>query len=377
MLPFPIVNHYGNIVPKVDTIKKVLVNYSYDLVYVLKVNGDLYIRGVNSWAVGGITGSSFSTWSLSNTNVDDLWVTQNNCIIKKKDNTYWSCGGLFPFSPNVNGAHYWTERNSLFSVPISKGIKDIQCTTSALYILTNTNELYAMGSNQYGELGLANTTNYTTLQYITNNVYTFSVKDYHLGVIKNDFKYYYSGRNNHYEIGDGTNTAVVGLKLSTAAKNANMRGVLLSGDKAQFLSTSNKIMFTGVSAYGDSGDSNSTYHTYTTITESAALSYPSGATSFIPAYHINKTTMLGSDALYFTGRNLTGSAGLGISTDVSSFTAIPDTIGKANQIKSFNANIFIGAILMTGDKVLLSGRLSSLGGTYTDSNVYVQITDIP
>lgn len=376
MLPFPILNNYGNIIPKVDTIKKVLVNYSFDLIYVLKVNGDLYIRGNNSWAVGGIIGNSFSSWVLSNTNVDDLWVTQQNAIIKKKDNTYWSCGALYPFSPSVSGAHYWTDRSSLFSVPISKKIKDIQCTSAALYILTNTNELYAMGSNRNGELGLSNTTDYTTLQYITNNVYNFSVKDNNLGVIKNDFKYYFCGRNNYYEQGNGVRTGIVGLTLSPATKNSNMRSVLLSGDKAQFLSTSNKIMFTGASAYGDSGDGIVSYHTYTSITEST-VSYPSGVTSFSPAYTTYKTTMLGSDALYFTGRNLTGSAGLGISTDVSTFTAIPDTIGKTSEIKSFNANMYIGVILMKGDILLLSGRLSSLGGTYTDTNVYVKITDIP
>lgn len=99
MLPFPIMNHYGNIVVQ-KKIKK--FDTTYGSLYLLYSDGRLYGRGRNNaYQIGTGDNTTVTEWYLISTEVSDFWIShgaqESPVIIKKNDSTWYICGRGYLF----------------------------------------------------------------------------------------------------------------------------------------------------------------------------------------------------------------------------------------------------------------------------------------
>jgi alpha-tubulin suppressor-like RCC1 family protein len=84
--------------------------------------------------------------------------------------------------------------------------------------VTQSGKLYTWGKNTQGQLGLGNTTSYSTPQYVNNGYQAASISDTHTLAIAADGSLYACGYNQTYALGDGTNnnrTTFIGITAGT------------------------------------------------------------------------------------------------------------------------------------------------------------------
>ena len=94
-------------------------------------------------------------------------------LILKNDGTLLGCGRN---AEGQLGLGDTTNRTTFTQVTTNTdNIKSVCCGYDHTFILKNDNTLWGCGGNQYGQLGLGNTTNRTTITQVTTNADT--IKD--------------------------------------------------------------------------------------------------------------------------------------------------------------------------------------------------------
>lgn len=161
----------------------------------------------------GVTGSSFlDRWVLCPYSVDDFWSSIYCTIIRTKQGELYYSGSNTIFGISAAVAT-WTRCESYFGIISPSSIKDIKITSSAsttnsMLILTDDNQLYGMGMNGAGELGIT-TAPITSPLLIDTNVSSIASSEIrrNFHYIK-DGIYYRCGENSFYNLGTGDNNAI-------------------------------------------------------------------------------------------------------------------------------------------------------------------------
>lgn len=145
MLPFPILNKYGNVVIK-STIQK--LTSSSRNVAVLYTNGHLYMRGANTYNSFGLTGGSRTDWTLCKTDVQDVWCGSTHTVIKLKNGEYW-CSGFYRALGYGSSFSTWTKYDKLHTLLTSTGKDILQVYTGeqGVQVILSDNKLYSIGYN--------------------------------------------------------------------------------------------------------------------------------------------------------------------------------------------------------------------------------------
>ena len=125
-------------------------------------------------------------------------------FILKNDGSVWSCG----YNSNGQlGLNNTTDTNTFTKVTtnINNDVKQIACGYEYTYILKNDGSLWSCGKNNYGQLGLGNTTNKSTFTQVTtninNDVKQIACGTYHIFIIKNDGSVWSCGHNTYGQLG--------------------------------------------------------------------------------------------------------------------------------------------------------------------------------
>ena len=125
-------------------------------------------------------------------------------LILKNDGTLWSCGY------NVYGQlglGDTTNRNTFTQVTTNTNdIKSIYCGDYHSFILKNDGTLWGSGYNGYGQLGLGNTSKKYTFTQVTTNaddIKSVYCGAYHTFILKNDGTLWGCGRNDYGQLGLG------------------------------------------------------------------------------------------------------------------------------------------------------------------------------
>ena len=101
----------------------------------------------------------------------------DHSLILKNDGTLWSCGLN---NCGQLGLGDTTNRTTFSQITTSvDDVKEIYCGRNHTFILKNDDTLWGCGSNNYGQLGLGDTTNRTTFTKITTN--TNDIKSVYCG----------------------------------------------------------------------------------------------------------------------------------------------------------------------------------------------------
>ena len=132
-------------------------------------------------------------------------------IIQKNDGTVWAVGN------NSHGQLFTKNKTSQNTfIDITANISDvaqISCNMYSTLILKNDGTIWGAGHNQYGQMGLNNTTTFQlipTKALNIDNVKQIYCGNYHTFALKNDGTVWAAGYNGHGQLGltDTTNRTI-------------------------------------------------------------------------------------------------------------------------------------------------------------------------
>ena len=293
-----------------------------------------------------------------------------NTITLKEDGTVWATGKNDYGQLGVGDT---TNRNTSVQVKIDENtylenVIKIDVTDNTTIALTKTGEVYAWGKNEFGELGLGDRTyrSYATrVKGINGNGYLENIIDVANGdensyAIDKNGNVYGWGDGNYHQIDDTTTSRTTPTQMSDCT---NAISVSAGECFVEIMQSNSNVVARGYNTYGQLG--------YGDTAEK-----PIGA--YIVGNDINKVSA-GNDStliiredgtVWAAGRNRYGELGLGDTTNRASFTKL--TLEDGTEIKAKYGELNSGVITILGKdgKVYATGyngygQLSN--GTTTNS----------
>ena len=182
--------------------------------FIIKNDDSLWVCGYNSNGQVGLGTSTLThnTFTQVTTNVNNdvkqVICGEYSTFILKTDGSIWSCGdndnGQLGLGDN-------TKRNTFTKVTtnINNDVKQIACGYYYTVIIKNDGSLWTCGFNDYGQLGLGDSTSRTTFTQVTTNISNIKQIDCgygHTFILKNDKSVCASGYNNKGQLGLGDTT---------------------------------------------------------------------------------------------------------------------------------------------------------------------------
>jgi len=214
-------------------------------------------------------------------------------------------------------------------------IADTSASFCRTMFIADDNKVYSVGRNDFGQLGLGNTTDqYTPVEitYFTNNNINITqiVCGYdHSIFLASDSKVYSCGRNELGQLGLGDTTNYDTPQEITSLNGKNIIHIAIGSDRlTMFLASDGKVYSCGLNNYGQLGIGNTTNQ-----------STPQEITYFttndinitMVSCNSNSTIFLASDGkMYGCGRNDYGQLGLVDTTN--KYTPVEITYFTANSI---------------------------------------------
>ena len=293
-----------------------------------------------------------------------------NTITLKEDGTVWATGKNDYGQLGVGDT---TNRNTSVQVKIDentylKNVIKIDVTDDSTIALTKTGEVYAWGKNENGELGVGDKTyrSYATrVKEIDGNGYLENIIDIASGeangyAIDKNGNVYGWGYGGYNQIDDTATSKVYPTKMSDCTDAISVS----AGDCfMMFMQSNANVVARGYNNYGQSGDGNTT-------------SAPSGTRKV--GNDINKicagndsTLIIKEDGTVWTaGRNRYGELGVGDTSNRTTYTKLTLEDGTEIKAKYGELNSSITTILGKDGKVYTTGyngygQLSN--GTTTNS----------
>ena len=219
-------NQYGQLglgdVGNKSTFTQVTTNINNDVkqiscgeyhTFILKNDGSVWSCGYNTWGQLGLNDTTYrNTFTKVTTNINNdvkqIACGYNYTFILKNDGSVWSCGYNEYGQLGLNNT---TNRTTFTQVTtnINNVVKQISCGNAHTFILKNDGSVWSCGYNDQGQLGLNDTTNRTTFTQVTTNINN-DVKQiscgYHTFILKNDGSVWGCGYNNYGQLGLGSTT---------------------------------------------------------------------------------------------------------------------------------------------------------------------------
>lgn len=176
MLPFSIINQYGNIVLQQKFKRTVLDAWG---AAALDTDGNLYAMGINGKYIEPVNGQTFT---LVSTNVKDFAQAGGTVLLLRDDGTLWTNGDR----PNYMGANSGTKWNGYSSIPgtyFDAPVKSIVNCTGSIWswgVITENDTFYLSGQNQV--MGIGSTSGTSIWQNCGTNVKTATMSDNNVGI---------------------------------------------------------------------------------------------------------------------------------------------------------------------------------------------------
>jgi hypothetical protein len=197
-----------------NDVKQIACGHRHTMI--LKNDGSLWACGYNSngeLGLGDTSQRTTPTKITTNVNNDVKQVTcgMDYTFIIKNDGSLWGCG--YNSNGNLGLGTYDSDPHTKFTqvtTNINNDVKDIACGNGHTIIIKNDGSLWGCGRNDYGQVGLNNTTTrITTFTQLTTNVNNdakqVSCGWYHTMVLKNDGSVWTCGWNAHGQLGLSNN----------------------------------------------------------------------------------------------------------------------------------------------------------------------------
>lgn len=315
----------------VGEIKQIACGYNHT--FILKHDGSLYSCGYNisgQLGLGDNTRKTSFTKVTANINNDVKQVAcgSSHTIILKKDGSIWSCGG------NGNGQlglGSKTDKNTFTKVNtnINNDVKQIACGEYHTFIFKNDGSAWCCGLNNYGQLGLNDTTNRSTFTQVNiNNVKQIVCGNYHTIILKNDGSIWSCGYNGSGQLGLGNTANKSTFTKVTTNVNNDVKQIACGQNCTFILKTNGSVWACGYNSYGQLGlgTTDINYNTFTQVTTNINNDVKQIACG---EYH---TVILKNDgSIWSCGRNDKGQLGISGAGNKNTFTQVITNI--SNDVK--------------------------------------------
>jgi alpha-tubulin suppressor-like RCC1 family protein len=155
--------------------------------------------------------------------------------------------------------------------PSEVQFKTIVAGVNHSFALSNNGKVYAAGYNEYGQLGLGDTTDRNTFTKVTSlsgkNITAIFAGDYHSLALSSDGKVYATGQNAYGQLGLGDTTDCNTFTDVTSLSGKTIIAISVGGFHSLALSNDGKIYATGNNYYGQLGlGDNADRKTFTKVT---------------------------------------------------------------------------------------------------------------
>ena len=197
---------FTQITTNTSDVKSIYCGYRYTII--LKNDGTLWGCGHNAYYQLGLGDSSDrNTFTQISTNVYDIksvYCTYRNTFILKNDGTLWGCGNNYKGQLGIGDTTTYSTFTQIYIN--ANNIKSFYCGGENTIILKNDGTLWGCGNNEYGQLGLGDKNNRSTFTKITTNANDIKLVYcgyYHTLILKNDGALLGSGYNGYGQLGLG------------------------------------------------------------------------------------------------------------------------------------------------------------------------------
>ena len=318
---------------------------------------------------------------LDRSNIDLSEIKQIACgyahtFILKNDGSVWACGRNEFGQLGLGNTTTYINTFTQITTNINNDIKQIACCSNQTFILKNDGSVYACGYNASGQLGLGDTTDRTTFTQITtninNDVKQITCGGSHTFILKNDDSLWSCGRNNTGQLGLGDTTQRTTFTQVTTNVNNDVKQVACGSNHTFILKTDSGLWSCGLNGNGQLGtgvDDTNNRNTFTPVTYNINNDVKQIACGS------NYTFILKTDSsLWSCGRNNYGQLSLGDTTDRTTFTQVNIHI-DIKQIACGQCHTFI----LENDGSVWSCGLNEYGQLGTPvvtnyNNVFNQVT---
>ena len=347
--------------------------------FILKNDGSVWSCGYNyngQLGLGDTADRNVFTQVTTNINNDVKQIVcgSHHTFILKNDGTVYSCGNNEYGELGLND----TTNKTVFTqvtTNINNDVKQIACGSQHAFILKNDGSVWACGYNKYGQLGLGDIINKYTFNQITTNINN-DVKQIACGydftfILKNDGSVYSCGRNNYGQLGLGTSIEYyTSFNQATTNINNDAAQIACGFYHTFILKNDGSIWSCGYNAYGQLGLENiNTYYTFTQVTTNINNDVKQIACGMLHTFILKN-----DGSIYSCGYNNKGQLGIGNTTTYNTFTKVTTNINNdVSQIACGYDYTFIlknyGSVYSCGYNY--KGQLG-LGDT-TDTNTFTQV----
>lgn len=368
MLPFPIMNNYGNILPPRGSIKEIKGSgQSGGTLAMLLNNGRLYMTGTNGSGAFGIGSTATQpNWVLVATDVREFDLNDSATIYISTTGKVMGAGSLSTALPSsgIANSTTWVDYSAYFSTAgtISSFKKIyIDAWGYRCFVINGSDTLYGSGSNNYYASGRGSNSGSSTLGAIVNgtNAKHISTAYYASTMIKNDGTVWLCGTNTRYQILSTSNTATRSQFTQVTAPTT-MESSAMSEYLTMFIATNGSVYALGLNNSGEAGIAPGNL-TGITSCNLSGIKYINRTGTI---YH---NTVLGNSTAFSAGDNGGGRLGTGsgaISTGKWTACSIgsivlSDVIGIASTVNS--------TIIYTDKKMYMAGTFANINA---GSNYY-------
>jgi alpha-tubulin suppressor-like RCC1 family protein len=371
-------------------ISQFVLKYNSNII-LLTNNNELWVCGYNGYGqlgLGDTTNRSVFTKvtkpSTMTSNIKDIICGGNHNSLLLENNELWACGQN---SNGQLGLGDTTSRKVFTQVTkpstMTSNVKDIICGGYFSILLLDNNELWACGYNGFGELGLGDNTDRKAFTKVTKpSTMTSNVKDINCGVYYNiilceDNSLWAAGDNNYGQLGlgDTTNRSVFTKVTKPSGMTSNIKDIICGGYFSILLLDNNELWVCGDNDNGQLGLGD--YNNRTTFTKVTKPSTMTSNVKDINCGHYHTVLLTNDNEIWACGYNNFGQLGLGDNTDRKAFTKVTKPSTMTSNIK----DIICGAnhtILLTNDNEIWAcgyNYNSQLGlGDTTNRNIFTKVT---
>ena len=296
---------------------------------ILKNDGTLWGCGRNDYGQLGLNDTkgrtTFTIIGINTNDIKSVYCGYTHTLILKNNGTLWGCGrndyGQLGLGDTSNRNTFTQITNN------ANDIKSVYCGHDYTIILKNDGTLWGCGYNGYSQLGLGDTTDRTIFTQITINV--DNIKSVYCGgnhtiVLKNDDTLWGCGLNDEGQLGLGDkNRRTTFTKIGT--NTSNIKSIYCGYEHTLILKNDGTLWGCGANDYGQLGlgnvPSKSTFIQIITNTDDIKSVYCGYYYTFI---------LKNDGTLWGCGQNIHSQLGLGDTSDRYTFA---QTITNTNNIK--------------------------------------------
>ena len=321
---------------QVDEIKQIACGTNHT--FILKNDGSIWSCGLNHVGQLGLGDTdNRTTFTQVTTNINND-VKEVSCgyyrtFILKNDGSIWSCGNNDRGQLGLGDA---TTRTTFTQVTtnINNDVKLISCGDYHTFIIKNDGSVWSCGYNQYGQLGLGDVGNKSTFTQVTtninNDVKLISCGEYHTFILKNDGSVWSCGYNQYGQLGLNDTTYRNTFTKVTTNINNDVKQIACGYNYTFILKNDGSVWSCGYNYHGQLGLNNTTNRTtFTQVTTNI-----NNDVKQISCGNAHTFILKNDGSVWSCGYNDQGQLGLNDTTNRTTFTQVTTNIN--NDVKQIS-----------------------------------------